>query len=138
MGKEPGLRLKIREDEEWSRPPDHPDHQADHQVDHQPGHQHDHLPDHHARLVGEVGSEAMNRRQNGRMESQHSQDTQVEEILIKADSNRECVGRRLLNCCSGDGAEDGEPAQPRRPGPVQAMPLPSLDGHLAPSHRGNL
>ena len=80
MGKEPGLRLKIREDEEWSRPPDHPDHQADHQVDHQPGHQHDHLPEHHARLAGEVGSEAMNRRQNGRMESQHSQDTQVEEI----------------------------------------------------------
>ena len=77
MGKEPGLRLKIREDEEWSRPPDQPDHQL--------GHQHDHLPEHQARLAEEVGSEAMNRRQNGRMESQHSQDTQVENIISHLD-----------------------------------------------------
>ena len=87
MGKEPGLRLKIREDEEWSKPTDQPDHQVDHQL----GHQHGHLPEHHDRLAGEVGGEAMNGRQNGRIESQHSQDTQVEEILcaiFKADSKR--------------------------------------------------
>jgi len=99
VGKEPGLRLKIREDEEWSRPPDQPDHQADHQVDHQPGHQHDHLPEHHARLAGEVGSEAMNRRQNGRMESQHSQDTQVTELKMESLHSQDDLGpsRRCLS-----------------------------------------
>ena len=72
VGKDPGLRLKIREEEEWTRPLDH---QPDQGV-HQPGH---HLPELHARLAGDAGIDggAISRGQNGRMESQHSQDTQV-------------------------------------------------------------
>ena len=96
VGKEPGLRLKIREEEEWSRTPDNQPvgqvdqdqggdqgdyHNGVHHNDHQ-----DNRPDLHARLavVGDVsnsGAVLKNQRQNGRMDSQHSQDTQVESKL---------------------------------------------------------
>ena len=92
VGKEPGLRLKIREEEEWSRTPDNqPVGQVDqdqggdqgdyHVGDQQDDHQ-DNRADLHARLavVGDVsnsGAVLMNQRQNGRMDSQQSQDTQV-------------------------------------------------------------
>ena len=87
VGKEPGLRLKIREEEEWSRTPDnqaggqHDQDQDHHAGDQYDGHQ-DNRPDLHARLVvvGDVsnsGAVFMNQRQNGRMDSQQSQDTQV-------------------------------------------------------------
>ena len=96
VGKEPGLRLKIREEEEWSRTPDNQpvgqvdqDHGGD-QGDYHAGDQHDdhqdNRPDLHARLavVGDVSNSGVvlkNQRQNGRMDSQHSQDTQVESML---------------------------------------------------------
>ena len=89
VGKEPGLRLKIREEEEWSRTPDNQpvgqidqDQRGD-QGDYHAGDQHDdNRPDLHARLsvVGDIGNSGAvlkNQRQNGRMDSQQSQDTQV-------------------------------------------------------------
>ena len=129
MGKDPGLRLKIREEEEWTRPLDH---QPDQGV-HQPGH---HLPELHARLAGDAGSDgwAISRGQNGRMESQHSQDTQVRGNALSFSYMFREKGKRTH--CSGDRTEDGEPAQPGRLGPSQPMPLPPH--HLGHRHRPNL
>ena len=96
VGKEPGLRLKIREEEEWSRTPDNQavgqvdQDQGGDQGDYHAGDQHDdhqdNRPDLHARLavVGDVsnsGAVLKNQRQNGRMDSQQSQDTQVGSML---------------------------------------------------------